>query len=73
MFDGFPGAGDNPNNNPICGKKAQITCNGKTITVTITDRCQACKYGDLDLSPAAFDALADPSVGRTDMTWEMLA
>jgi hypothetical protein len=73
MFDGFPGATDNPNNNPICNKKARITRNGQTTTVTITDRCTACVYGDLDLSPAAFNTLADPSIGRTEMTWEMLA
>lgn len=31
-----------------------------------------CKYYDLDMSPAAFDKLADPSVGRVDITWSFV-
>ena len=43
--------------------------NGKSITVTVTDRCTACAITDLDLSPSAFSDLAAESVGRFDMTW----
>ncbi|KAG6381241.1 RlpA-like double-psi beta-barrel-protein domain-containing protein-containing protein [Boletus reticuloceps] len=42
---------------------------GKSVTVTITDRCEACEVTDLDFSPSAFDILDDPSVGRIDITW----
>ncbi|KAF8446014.1 RlpA-like double-psi beta-barrel-protein domain-containing protein-containing protein, partial [Boletus edulis BED1] len=71
LFDAFPGyAGVNPNTNPVCGKQVTVTYQGKTVTVTITDRCEACQVTDLDFSPSAFDILADPSVGRIDMTWD---
>ncbi|KLO11969.1 hypothetical protein SCHPADRAFT_941616 [Schizopora paradoxa] len=65
MFDTFPGATANPNNNPICGKSVTASVNGHSVTVTITDRCAGCGgLGDLDFSPAAFQQLAPLSVGR---------
>jgi expansin (peptidoglycan-binding protein) len=71
MFDNFPGANGNPNQNPICGKPAVITYNGKTITVAVTDRCEACGYADLDLSPKAFSDLTggNMGIGRTGFSW----
>jgi len=71
LFDAVPGAGANPNNNPICGKKVRVSYHGKSIIVTLVDRCTACKVLDLDLSPDAFSQLADQSVGRvtSGMTW----
>jgi hypothetical protein len=65
QFGSYP----NPNQNPNCGKKATVQRNGKSVTVTIVDKCPACKEGDLDLSPAAFDAIADESEGRVPITW----
>ncbi|KAK7462835.1 DPBB1 domain-containing protein [Stygiomarasmius scandens] len=69
FFDGYAtkggqSAGANPNNNPICNKKIEVTYQGKSVTVTAVDRCEGCKGYDLDFSPAAFNKLADPSVGR---------
>jgi expansin (peptidoglycan-binding protein) len=72
MFDGWPGANGNPNQNPICGRQAQITSGGKSIVVTVTDRCEGCAYGDFDLSPSAFNALQDFGVGRTGCTYQFL-
>lgn len=71
LFDGFDGyTGSDPNSNPICGKKIKATYEGKSVTVTVTDRCVGCAYNDLDFSPSAFDQLADQSVGRLKgMTW----
>lgn len=47
--------------------------NGKSVTVTLTDRCEACALTDLDFSPSAFDILSDPSVGRLNgITWDWL-
>lgn len=40
LFDSF-GTG-NPNNNPACGHKIQATYQGKTITVSVADRCEGC-------------------------------
>ncbi|KIK65842.1 hypothetical protein GYMLUDRAFT_257803 [Collybiopsis luxurians FD-317 M1] len=72
-FDTYPGATPaNPNNNPICNKKVTAHYQGKSVTVTITDRCAGCAgAADLDFSPAAFNKLADPSVGRIHgVTWD---
>ena len=47
-----------------------ITDQGKSVTITVTDRCEACKITDLDFSPTAFSQLADQSIGRiSGMTW----
>jgi hypothetical protein len=75
FFDSYPGYdGVNPNNNPLCNKVAQVTYNGVTIYVTLTDRCEACAYGDLDFSPDAFDKLADPSQGRiSNIQWQIIS
>jgi hypothetical protein len=74
LFDKVPGAGVNPNLNPICGKKVRVTYQGNSVTVSIFDRCVACRKTDLDLSPAAFSQLASQSVGRLDgATWEWVS
>jgi hypothetical protein len=70
LFDSYPGYdGSNPNTNPLCNKKIVASYQGKSTTVTVTDRCQACATTDLDFSPAAFDDLANPALGRIDITW----
>ncbi|KLO09596.1 plant expansin [Schizopora paradoxa] len=71
LFDSYPGAGPNPNLNPICGRSITANANGNTVSVRITDRCAGCQgEGDLDFSPAAFQQLAPLSVGRIHgMTW----
>lgn len=71
LFDGFEGyTGGDPNSNPICNRKIKATYQGKSVTVTVTDRCVGCAENDLDFSPSAFDQLADESVGRLKgMTW----
>ncbi|THH14912.1 hypothetical protein EW146_g5478 [Bondarzewia mesenterica] len=97
IFDNYPGATSNPNDNPICGEKILVTCehdpllisarslsvnqftdsssgspdgDTKTVTVTVTDRCEACSEYDLDFSPTAFQQLADEALGRIDITWQ---
>ncbi|KAG6819450.1 hypothetical protein H0H93_011799 [Arthromyces matolae] len=74
LFDNFPGYnGVNPNDNPLCGKKVKVNYNGKTVTVALTDRCTGCDTTDLDFSPAAFDQLSEPSVGRIyNIQWDWL-
>ncbi|KAJ7135101.1 hypothetical protein C8R46DRAFT_649613 [Mycena filopes] len=50
---------------------ATVTHGGKTIQVQIVDRCTACKVNDIDLTPAAFIALAGSlEAGRTGVTWK---
>jgi hypothetical protein len=48
---------------------ATVEHGGKKIQVKIVDRCVGCKEGDIDLTPAAFAALADMALGRTTVTW----
>jgi expansin (peptidoglycan-binding protein) len=61
--------GGNPNNNPLCGRQIQINLNGASTVVTVADRCEGCQYGDLDVPETVFARLADPSIGRIQMTW----
>ncbi|KAK7000855.1 hypothetical protein R3P38DRAFT_2560261, partial [Favolaschia claudopus] len=52
---------------------ATVTHGSKSIQVRIVDRCEVCKVGDIDLTPAAFSALADMALGRTDVKWQFNA
>ncbi|KAG9314428.1 RlpA-like double-psi beta-barrel-protein domain-containing protein-containing protein [Chiua virens] len=70
LFDNYPGANGNSNDNPVCNKNIKVTYQGKSVVVAVTDRCTGCKETDLDMSPNAFDQLADPSVGRINLSWE---
>jgi hypothetical protein len=63
LFDSEPDGG-NPNNSPFCGKVIQAFSGGKSVTVTVTDRCTGCAEYDLDFSPSAFEVLAPESEGR---------
>lgn len=69
LFDKYTPNG-NPNKNSLCGKKINASYEGKTVEVTIVDRCVGCKEHDLDLSPSAFADIADKGLGRIDITWE---
>lgn len=53
-----------------CGHMINITYNGKTIQVKVVDSCESCDSEQLDLSPSAFQSLADLSVGVIDIQWE---
>lgn len=64
--------GSDPNNNPLCGHKLRAIRNGNSIDLTVVDRCIGCQPTDLDVSPGAFKQLADPSLGRVEVTWAWL-
>lgn len=64
--------GSMSNGNPICGKQAILHYQDKSVTVTVEDKCPGCSYGSIDLSPAAFNQLADESLGRIQITWEWI-
>lgn len=69
-FDHFSGGDDNPNHNPICGKKIKIYKNGKEEHATITDICPPCTKGSIDMSQSLFEALENLDVGRCNVKWE---
>ncbi|KAJ7292243.1 plant expansin [Mycena rebaudengoi] len=49
--------------NSICGQQLRATFEDKEVIVTVQDECNVCSGTDLDFSPAAFEQLADLSVG----------
>ncbi|KAK3986520.1 RlpA-like double-psi beta-barrel-protein domain-containing protein-containing protein [Cladorrhinum sp. PSN332] len=62
----------NPNKNTLCGRKIRATYKGKSVDVTVVDRCPGCGANDLDLSPAAFKKLAGLDKGRITGSWVWL-
>ncbi|KAI7825206.1 RlpA-like double-psi beta-barrel-protein domain-containing protein-containing protein, partial [Gamsiella multidivaricata] len=57
----------------LCGKKILLTLKGSDVqaVVTVVDMCpgQYCKFGDLDLSQAAFKKFAGLGVGELQLRW----
>ncbi|KAL2152800.1 hypothetical protein VTH82DRAFT_3955 [Thermothelomyces myriococcoides] len=70
-FDPYTPNG-NPNNNSLCGRRLRVSYNGKSVDVTVVDRCPTCNAGDLDLSPAAFEALEPLSTGVIYGSWDWI-
>ncbi|KAF8227842.1 hypothetical protein L208DRAFT_1222305, partial [Tricholoma matsutake] len=72
LFQHFPGATANPNDNPICNRNLTIHYRGVSVGARVTDECPTCPGEfDLDLSPAVFNKFALPSVGvLKNITWE---
>ncbi|RAL63649.1 hypothetical protein DID88_003692 [Monilinia fructigena] len=64
--------GTQSNGNPYCGRKIKVNYGGKSVTVKVVDKCMGCAKYDLDLSPAAFKALASESAGRIKGTWSFV-
>jgi hypothetical protein len=61
---------DNLNTNPWCGKQATVEYQGKTVTVTVADKCMGCKPGDIDLSRKAWAQLTGNAYGdRFQGSW----
>jgi len=70
LFDVYPGYnGVDPNSNPVCNKQIVASYQGKSVTLTVTDRCTGCSVTSIDLTPTAFSELADQSLGRIQLTW----
>ncbi|KAJ4465682.1 hypothetical protein C8J55DRAFT_248768 [Lentinula edodes] len=71
VFDAYPGY-DGVDCNPICNRPIVVTSRivqGKSVEVTVTDDCVACGNNEIQLSPAAFEQLADESEGLIDVSW----
>lgn len=56
-----------------CGAHIQVTGPDGTVTVPVVDQCPECAKGDIDLSPAAFDVIADLVDGRVPITWKLVS
>lgn len=53
-----------------CNQCAHVTGPKGSILVKIVDRCEGCKYGDLDLTREGFPHIADIDQGRVPITWD---
>jgi expansin len=56
-----------------CGTCIAVTGERGSRVVSIEDRCPECKFGDIDLSIPAFEAIADPIKGRVPISWKIVA
>ncbi|PVV03482.1 hypothetical protein BB560_002034 [Smittium megazygosporum] len=64
----------NPNTAPVCGQCILIQGpNNSSVKVRVVDRCPACSFGDLDLSPTAFGALSPLGAGRISISWSFVS
>lgn len=72
LFDAAANSSD-PNSNPLCGRMIRVQRDGKSVDVEVVDRCVGCESEDLDLSPGAFEKLADEALGRVEGTWAWLS
>jgi hypothetical protein len=64
--------GDMNSRSPNCGRSITVTNmqNGKSVTVTVVDACPTCDNGNcVDLSPTAFNDIADAATGIVPITW----
>ena len=60
-------------NADLCGAYVALTGPKGTINVRIVDRCPECKPGDIDLSPQAFDRIAERIQGRVPISWHVIS
>ncbi|KAA1476515.1 hypothetical protein DENSPDRAFT_785192 [Dentipellis sp. KUC8613] len=63
FFQNFPGATENPNDNPLCAHSLNITSNGTALTASIVDVCPTCPDFNIGLSPVGFEKFAPISQG----------
>lgn len=55
----------------LCGKWITINYNGATARAQVTDGCETCSFGDVDLSPGVISQLTPDweALGRFDVSW----
>lgn len=71
----FPDFGNQnpPRSSPRCGQCIRVYVESKSVAVTVVDKCEGCKPGDVDLSPVAYNMIADPVLGRVNSNWEVVS
>jgi expansin len=52
-----------------CGACVRVDGPDGSVTVRIVDRCPGCGEGGVDLSPQAFERIAELSAGRVPISW----
>lgn len=71
VFDAASTSPD-PNNNPLCGKRLRVSRNGRSVDLTVVDRCGGCQPTDLDVTKDTFARLANVNLGRVSVQWAWL-
>jgi expansin len=56
-----------------CGAYIRVTGPKGSVTVKVVDQCPECAPGDVDLSPQAFDHIADRRDGRVRINWRLVS
>ncbi len=57
----------------LCGAYVRVNGPDGTITVRIVDLCPECSAGHLDLSEEAFALIAEPRLGRVEISWQIVS
>lgn len=60
-------------NSAVCGEFVHVKGPSGEVTVRIVDLCPGCRSGDLDLSQEAFALIANPLLGRVNITWQVVS
>ncbi|RKP10147.1 RlpA-like double-psi beta-barrel-protein domain-containing protein-containing protein [Thamnocephalis sphaerospora] len=63
----------NPNADPMCKKCALVKGPKGKVKVHINDKCPPCARNSIDLTPAAFNKIADKEAGRVQISWSFTA
>ncbi|NMC71910.1 MAG: hypothetical protein GYA57_17885 [Myxococcales bacterium] len=53
----------------VCGGCAHVVGPRGEVTVRLVDRCPECPVGNIDLSPQAFERIAELAAGRVPIRW----
>lgn len=56
----------------MCGGCLRVNGPRGTVLIRIIDLCPECPKGNLDLSPQAFSVIADTTLGRVAITWQLV-
>eukprot|EP00884_Botryococcus_braunii_P001164 jgi/Botrbrau1/11048/Bobra.92_2s0019.1 len=64
----------NPNNCRWCRTRAVVTGPAGSATVRLLDKCQACKFGDIDLTKSIFQrVVGNLGIGRARVSWKIVS
>lgn len=55
-----------------CDSEVEVERDGVTVKAKVVDRCDGCKFGDIDLSPAAFVRIGRASEERVTVRWNFI-
>lgn len=56
----------------MCGACVRVSGPRGIVNIRIVDLCPECPQGNLDLSPKAFSMIADTTLGRVAITWQIV-